>query len=137
MIPLILIFFAGIPSLWTGLSASILRQSTYSTARFGLYTLLSQRAKDRHPGRPLSSWTTILCAGVAGGLAGVIGNPAEVILVRMCADGAKSPAERMHYPDALRGLVRIVREEGWVTFGRGLGATVMRSVLMNVGQIAP
>lgn len=93
--------------------------------------------KDRNQGRPLSSWTTILCAGVSGGLAGVIGNPAEVILVRMCADGAKPATERMHYPDALRGLVRIVQEEGLSTFGRGLGATVIRSVLMNVGQIAP
>ncbi|KAJ0139804.1 Uncharacterized protein HZ326_17300, partial [Fusarium oxysporum f. sp. albedinis] len=28
----------GIPSLWNGLSASILRQGTYSTARFGFHT---------------------------------------------------------------------------------------------------
>ncbi|KAF3763234.1 mitochondrial carrier [Cryphonectria parasitica EP155] len=126
----------GIPSLWTGLSASILRQSTYSTARFGLYTILSQRLKERN-NQPLSSWATILCAGVSGGLAGIIGNPAEVILVRMCADGAKPPSERMHYPDAARGLARIAREEGLATFGRGLTATVVRSVLMNVGQIAP
>lgn len=55
----------------------------------------------------------------------------------MCADGAKPAAERKNYPDAVRGLVRIAREEGLGTFGRGLGATVVRSVLMNVGQIAP
>lgn len=127
----------GIPSLWTGLSASILRQSTYSTARFGLYTILSQRLRERNGGNPVSSWTTIGAAAVAGGLAGVIGNPAEVILVRMCADGAKPVGERMNYPDAVRGLVRIAREEGIGTFGRGLAPTVIRSVLMNVGQIAP
>lgn len=131
----------GIPSLWTGLSASVLRQSTYSTARFGLFTLLSQRLRDRQdggrPGAPLSPWATILCAAVAGGAAGVIGNPAEVVLVRMCADGARPPAERRGYPDAVRGLARIAREEGLGTFARGLGPTVVRSVLMNVGQIAP
>lgn len=127
----------GIPSLWTGLSASILRQSTYSTARFGLYTILSQKLKERNGGHPLSSWTTIGAAAITGGFAGVIGNPAEVILVRMCADGAKPRADRNNYPDAVRGLVRIAREEGLATFGRGLGATVVRSVLMNVGQIAP
>lgn len=130
-------FLVGIPSLWTGLSASILRQSTYSTARFGLYTILSQRLKERNGDKPLSSWATIGAAAVAGGFAGVIGNPAEVILVRMCADGAKPVGERMNYPDAVRGLVRIAQEEGIATFGRGLGATVIRSVLMNVGQIAP
>lgn len=74
---------------------------------------------------------------MAGALAGVIGNPAEVILVRMCADGAKPVGERMNYPDAARGLVRIAQEEGIGTFGRGLAATIVRSVLMNVGQIAP
>ncbi|PSR75511.1 mitochondrial carrier domain-containing protein, partial [Coniella lustricola] len=126
----------GIPSLWTGLSASILRQSTYSTARFGLYTILTNHL-EASTAAPLTPWTTILCAGAAGGLAGVIGNPAEVILVRMCADGAKPPSAQLHYPDAVRGLVRIAREEGLSTFGRGLTATVVRSVLMNVGQIAP
>lgn len=129
--------FQGIPSLWAGLSASILRQSTYSTARFGLYAILTQHARDRAGGASPSQWTTILCAAAAGGAAGVIGNPAEVILVRMCADGARQPGERHNYPDAFRGLARIAREEGPAALGRGLGATVVRSVLMNVGQIAP
>ncbi|KAI3396074.1 hypothetical protein diail_491 [Diaporthe ilicicola] len=128
----------GIPSLWTGLSASILRQSTYSTARFGLYTIITQHIRSKSPaGQPLSPWATIGAAALAGGLAGVIGNPAEVILVRMCADGARPPAEQKHHPDALRGLWRIARDEGPATFARGLGPTVVRSVLMNVGQIAP
>lgn len=130
----------GILSLWTGLSASILRQSTYSTARFGIYTILTQHLKSssKHPQQQLSTLTTIAAAGLAGGLAGIIGNPAEVILVRMCADGAKPPTQQNHYPDALRGLIRIAREDGLATtFTRGLGATIIRSVLMNVGQIAP
>lgn len=122
----------GIPSLWAGLSASVLRQATYSTARFGLFTVLSQRLDAQNP------WATVGAAAVAGAAAGVIGNPAEVVLVRMCADGARPAAERHHYPDAVRGLLRIARYEGvGLLFRRGLGATVVRSVLMNVGQIAP
>lgn len=146
--------FLGIPSLWDGLSASILRQSTYSTARFGLFTILTQHLKQaqsqsqsQNQASPLPLSTTIFCAAVAGGLAGVVGNPAEVVLVRMCADGARPPSERYNYPDAARGLLRIAATEGGpqggvgrglrTLFGRGLGATVVRSVLMNVGQIAP
>lgn len=148
--------FPGIPSLWDGLSASILRQSTYSTARFGLFTILTQHLKQaqsqsqsqsQNQASPLPLSTTIFCAAVAGGLAGVVGNPAEVVLVRMCADGARPPSERYNYPDAARGLLRIAATEGGpqggvgrglrTLFGRGLGATVVRSVLMNVGQIAP
>jgi hypothetical protein len=71
----------GIPSLWAGLSASVLRQSTYSTARFGLYTILAQKAKEFNRTDALSTSWTIACAGAAGGLAGLVGNPTEVSLL--------------------------------------------------------
>ncbi|KAF6825161.1 putative mitochondrial dicarboxylate transporter [Colletotrichum plurivorum] len=126
----------GFFSLWSGLSASILRQTTYSTARFGLYNYFGEQAKKYTGTQKLSTGLTIACAGLAGGMAGLVGNPAEVVLVRMCADGAKSVGERFAYSNALEGLYRIGREEGISTFGRGISANVVRSVLMNVGQIA-
>ena len=122
---------AGIPSLWAGLSASILRQSIYSTARFGLYTAVAQRVRLLTGQERLSAGWTITCAGVAGGLAGLVGNPTEVVLVRMCADGAKPAAERFAYPNALVGLYRVGRDEGLGTFARGVSANVTRSVLMS------
>lgn len=69
---------SGVTSLWGGLSASILRQSTYSTARFGLYNIVAERAKQWSGQDKLSMPWTIACAGLAGGMAGMIGNPAEV-----------------------------------------------------------
>lgn len=74
----------------------------------------------------------IACAGVAGGIAGIVGNPAEVVLVRMCADGAKVPAERFRYSNAVEGLVRVSKEEGLSTFGKGISANMARSVLMSM-----
>jgi solute carrier family 25 (mitochondrial dicarboxylate transporter), member 10 len=68
----------GVFSLWSGLSASLLRQSTYSTARFGVYNYLAQQAKELSGTKQLSLGSTITCAGLAGGIAGVIGNPTEV-----------------------------------------------------------
>lgn len=125
----------GILSLWRGLSASILRQSTYSTARFGLYTVLSRSAQKyaspNDPKKPLSTAWTVACAGAAGGLAGLLGNPTEVVLVRMCADGARPEAERFGYRNGLVGLWRVAREEGLGAFGKGLSANVTRSVLMS------
>ncbi len=67
----------GIRSLWSGLSASILRQTTYSTARFALYDILARNIQRRNGGK-LSAGSTIACASLAGGLAGMIGNPTEV-----------------------------------------------------------
>ncbi|KAK4217439.1 mitochondrial dicarboxylate transporter [Rhypophila decipiens] len=125
----------GVPSLWSGLSASVLRQSTYSTARFGLYNVLTRQITT--PGNKPSTSATITCAGIAGALAGMVGNPTEVVLVRMCADGAKPAPERFRYPNAAAGLYQIWKQEGISVFGRGLSANVVRSVLMNVSQIAP
>jgi dicarboxylate transporter 10 len=69
----------GILSLWDGLSASILRQATYSTARFGLYNYFARQFQSLSAGGgPLSASATVATAGLAGGLAGVIGNPTEV-----------------------------------------------------------
>ncbi|KAF8849813.1 mitochondrial carrier [Acephala macrosclerotiorum] len=125
----------GIPSLWSGLSASILRQTTYSTARFALYDVLARQMQNRTGGK-LSASETIVCAGVAGGLAGMIGNPTEVVLVRMCSDGVKDAQQRYRYPNALAGLVKIGKEEGLDAFTKGLGPNIVRSILMNVSQIA-
>jgi dicarboxylate transporter 10 len=69
---------AGIASLWWGISASMLRQSTYSTARFGLYNHFANKARERTGAARLTSGSEIICAGAAGGLAGLIGNPTEV-----------------------------------------------------------
>ena len=63
-------------------------------------------------------------------------NPSEVVLVRMCADGAKPTAQRFGYTNAIQGLMRVWREEGLRTFSRGLAPNIARSVLMNVSQIA-
>jgi dicarboxylate transporter 10 len=70
----------GVFSLWSGLSASLLRQSTYSTARFGVYNYLARQTKELSGQKQLSVGSTIACAGLAGGIAGTIGNPTEVCM---------------------------------------------------------
>lgn len=123
----------GVLSLWNGLSASILRQSTYSTARFALYEHFIGKWSG---GKTPDAAARMLCAGAAGAFAGLIGNPAEIVLVRMCSDGARLPDQRYRYSNALQGLWRIGVQEGVATYTRGLGPNVVRSILMNVSQIA-
>ena len=127
----------GVVSLWTGLSASILRQGTYSTARFGLHTILSQQWLRYTGETKLSLGSNVACAAVAGGVAGLVGNPTEVVLVRMCADGARPQAQRFAYTNALKGLSRTIREEGLDAFSRGISANVARSVLMSMFILHP
>ncbi len=70
------------------LSAALLRQATYTTARLGIYTSLfeyvSARSTDGRPPSFLSKLGIGLSAGVLGSF---VGTPTEVCLIRMTADG--------------------------------------------------
>jgi hypothetical protein len=45
----------------------------------------------------LTAGKTALSAGLAGGIGGVAGNPADIVLVRMVSDSVKRPEERVGY----------------------------------------
>lgn len=49
----------------------------------------------------------------------------------MCSDGVKDPAQRYRYQNAISGMARIGREEGFGAFTKGLGPNVVRSILMS------
>lgn len=69
---------------------------TYSLTRFGVYDALKQKLT--RPGEAsLPAWKMALAASVAGGLGGIAGNPADVVLVRMTSDGNKPPEKQLRY----------------------------------------
>ncbi|VDQ12232.1 unnamed protein product [Trichobilharzia regenti] len=72
--------------LFYSLSAGLLRQATYSTARLGIYTnLFEQYSKLKHESPNFFMKIGIaISAGVCGAL---IGTPAEICLIRMTSDG--------------------------------------------------
>jgi dicarboxylate transporter 10 len=49
----------------------------------------------------------------------------------MCADGVKPIGEKYRYPNALKGLVQIGKEEGMSAFTKGLTPNIVRSILMS------
>ena len=59
--------------LFTGISASIMRQMSYSLVRLGSYEAIKQRLSDK---RQASTVKLLSAAALAGGLGGVAGNPA-------------------------------------------------------------
>ena len=117
------------------LSASLLRQLTYSTTRFGVYEKLKEATTT--PTRTTPSLPTLLAISSASGfLGGVAGNPADVLNVRMQHDAALPPSARRNYANALDGLIKMTREEGWKTLFRGVWPNSMRAVLMTASQLA-
>lgn len=63
----------GITALYNGISASLLRQLTYSTTRFGIYEMGKQTF-----GSDLDFLGKVLLAGAAGACGGIVGTPADV-----------------------------------------------------------
>lgn len=76
----------GALSLYNGISASLLRQLTYSTARFGIYEVGKQSL-----GADAGFASKVLLAGVAGAMGGFIGTPADMVNVRMQNDVKLAP----------------------------------------------
>ncbi|VDM54847.1 unnamed protein product [Angiostrongylus costaricensis] len=99
----------GVLSFYNGLSASLLRQLTYSTTRFGMYeTLKKQFPSDQ----PLPFYQKAFLAGVSGACGGFVGTPGDLVNVRMQNDVKLPPPERRNYKHAVDGVFRILREEG-------------------------
>jgi len=124
----------GFFGLYRGLSASLLRQITYSTTRFGIYEEL--KSDFTTPSSKPSFPTLIAMASTSGFLGGVAGNPADVLNVRMQHDAALPVEQRRNYKNAIDGLMRMTREEGIKSLFRGVWPNSMRAVLMTASQLA-
>jgi len=119
----------GITGPWTGLGAGLLRQCSYTTVRLGVYRKLEERYTPKTFGEKLGLGAT------AGFIGSLFGNPAEVCLIRMTADGNLPPAERRNYTSVVNALSRIVKEEGVTTLWRGATPTIARAIVVNAAQL--
>jgi solute carrier family 25 (mitochondrial oxoglutarate transporter), member 11 len=124
--------------LYTGLSAGLLRQAVYTTARLGFFdTFMKQltvRAKEK--GQSIGFKERAAAGLSAGGLAAMIGNPADLALIRMQSDGLKPLAERKNYKSVIDALSSIAKNEGVVKLWAGASPTVVRAMALNFGQLA-
>ncbi|XP_023331168.1 mitochondrial dicarboxylate carrier [Eurytemora carolleeae] len=74
----------GVLALYNGLSASLVRQLTYSTTRFAIYELAKQSAAPN--GEKIPFLKSLVMAAVAGGCGGFVGTPGDMVNVRMQND---------------------------------------------------
>lgn len=76
----------GIIAMYSGLSAGLLRQATYTTTRLGVYSWLFDLCTSSDGTPP--NFATKAVVGMAAGMTGAfVGTPAEVALIRMTSDG--------------------------------------------------
>ncbi|KAJ0809523.1 putative mitochondrial carrier domain superfamily [Helianthus annuus] len=98
----------GIGAFYKGLSAGLLRQATYTTARLGTFS----------DGKPLPLYQKALCGLTAGAIGACVGSPADLALIRMQADATLLAAQRLNYTNAFHALYRITADEGVLALER-------------------
>ena len=150
----------GVLALYNGLTASLLRQLTYSTTRFGMYEVAKQHISPE--GQTIPFYQRVFLAGVSGAAGGLVGkfngfllfcfltiltqiflflciiptgSPADMINVRMQNDIKLPIKERRNYKNAIDGLIRVYRHEGVKTLFNGASMATSRAIMMTIGQV--
>jgi dicarboxylate transporter 10 len=124
----------GILGLYNGLSASLVRQLTYSTTRFGMYeTLKKQFPLDEGP---IPFHMKVILAAASGTSGGFVGTPGDMVNVRMQNDMKVPPEQRRGYKHAIDGIYRVAKEEGPTKLFNGATMASIRGGFMTVGQLS-
>merc|ERR1712228_956502 len=110
---------------YSGIGAALFRSMTYGGARIGFFEPIRLKFKI-FP----SSINVLIASLLSGCLASFIGNPFEVIKVRM-------QSQINLYPNMLIAVQSIYSNEGILRFSRGLIPSMIRSSLLTAAQIGP
>nr|BAJ98902.1 predicted protein [Hordeum vulgare subsp. vulgare] len=122
----------GFLRLYKGLDAGLLRQMSYTTTRLGVFNALQDylTTTDSNGKKVQPNFGMKVLSGmIAGGIGAVVGNPAEVCLIRMTSG-------KFNYSHVGQALVRIVQDEGIKSLWRGTSPTVTRAVILNAAQLS-
>ncbi|SOV08578.1 related to mitochondrial uncoupling protein 3 [Ustilago sp. UG-2017a] len=129
----------GVKAMWNGVTASCLRELTYSTVRFGLY----ETFKDFYGTALGLGDTSFGLKALSGISSGAIGSafacPTDLIKVRM---QAVRPTGQRPYRNTLIAFSHVYHEGGGGlipgirSLYRGVGPTVIRAAVLTSSQIA-
>lgn len=122
----------GLKGLYSGLSASILRQCTYTTARFGCYDVMKNNLIPQD--QLNNTWMLLPASMISGAIGGLVGNPADIVNIRMQNDTQLPIEQRRSYRNALSGLTTIIKTEGFKKLFTGLEPNLIRGCLMTASQ---
>lgn len=125
----------GSMALFSGVSATMMRQLLYSTTRMGLYDIFKENWKEKGSSN-LPLFKKIAAGLIAGGVGAAVGNPADVAMVRMQADGRLPLEQRRNYRSVADAVAQMVRQEGVTSLWTGSALTVQRAMIVTASQLA-
>jgi len=127
----------GFIGLYSGISAAVLRQATYSTTRFAVYDAGKKYMAKKSPNNgDMPFIQKILLAGGSGLIGSFVGSPADLVNVRMQNDNKLPMEQRRNYKHCFDALIRIVKSEGVTGMFKGTQMACARGMLVTIGHIA-
>jgi len=126
----------GFLAMYAGLGAGLTRQVVYTGARLGLFDIFTEKSKDKaYDGVPSFAKKSV-CALGAGGIAAVMGNPADLALIRMQSDSMLPAEQRRNYRGVFHALGSIAGTDGPRGLFKGAAPTATRAMALNFGMLA-
>lgn len=126
----------GVTGLYKGLSPALIRHLFYTPIRTVGYEQL-RHAFTTDDNNSLSLPSKALIGGVSGVIAQVVASPADLVKVRMQADGQKvNQGLQPRYTGPLNALNKIIKTEGLKGLWRGVFPNIQRAFLVNMGELA-
>ncbi|KAJ3205319.1 hypothetical protein HDU67_008924, partial [Dinochytrium kinnereticum] len=103
----------------------------------GLFNTFTSTFQSHNPNQsPPTVLQKALSGLAAGALGALIGNPCDLALIRMQADGMLPAGKRMEYRSVLDAVGRIAGKEGVGALWKGAGPTVVRAMALNLGMLS-
>jgi len=126
----------GFLAMYAGLGAGLTRQVVYTGARLGLFDIFTAKSKDPAYDNINGFAKRSVCALSAGGIAAVMGCPADLALIRMQSDSMLPAAERRNYRGVFHALGSIASADGPTGLFKGWLPTATRAMALNFGMLA-
>ncbi|XP_065659708.1 mitochondrial substrate carrier family protein ucpB [Hydra vulgaris] len=123
----------GFGGLYKGVTASIMRESIYSTFRLGAYEPVKSKLGATSIYAPL--WKKVIAGAIVGAIGSAIANPTDLVKIRMQAQEKLKPGECARYRHTFAAFQDILTNEGILGMWRGVGPTVLRAAILTASQI--
>ncbi|KAK1419922.1 hypothetical protein QVD17_29362 [Tagetes erecta] len=127
----------GVTGLYKGLSPAIIRHLFYTPIRTVGYEQLRHVFVPHDHHQSLSLPIKAVIGGVSGVIAQVVASPADLVKVRMQADGRRvSQGLEPRYSGSVDALNKIIKSDGFKGLWRGVFPNIQRAFLVNMGELA-
>lgn len=123
----------GFPGLFRGITASMLREASYSSIRMGLYEPARRFVAPDRALNEISLWQKIVAGFFAGGVGSALANPTDLVKIRF---QARLPEQAPVYKHTFHAFWQIFQLEGIRGLYKGVIPTTLRAAILTSAQLS-